>query len=210
MAHKLANFDFKNYSRHGATSSSDYVKIVKNYLIIPLTASLKTKSTSVFSWHYPFKTRDILQSNCTTDTCSVQFSLSSWTKPYMWPWAGYFFASSQWRGQTNREKKKEEEEGKGGEREERWRNTREPAWTVYCPPSTAKTQYRNIGTNSQATNSAASVPIPHSCMWLYMWAIIYSQDRSAYSADPDPGNILIAHIHMNVDVGTEAAQFLFW
>ncbi len=54
-----------------------------------------------------------------------------------------------------------------------------------------------------------SVPIS-TFMWL--WAFI---DRSAYSAavkyvDRSWEYIWIAHRHMNVDIGTAAAQFLFW
>jgi hypothetical protein len=56
---------------------------------------------------------------------------------------------------------------------------------------------------SQKRNHAASVPIS---------TFIYSHDRSAFSLLQenmwtDSGNIV--HRHMNVEIGTEAAQFLF-
>jgi hypothetical protein len=57
-------------------------------------------------------------------------------------------------------------------------------------------------------NCAATVPISHSCVGE---RFIYSRDRLAYSAVgnmwTDPGNISIAHRHMNVEIGTDAALF---
>ncbi len=42
---------------------------------------------------------------------------------------------------------------------------------------------------------------------LYISVHIFSCKQNRQT---DPGNILIAHRHMNVEIGTEATQFLFW
>ncbi len=60
-------------------------------------------------------------------------------------------------------------------------------------------------------NSAASAQFPHSCVYE---RFIQSQDRSTYflqqNRQTDPGNILIAHRRMNVEIRTETPIFLFW
>jgi hypothetical protein len=68
---------------------------------------------------------------------------------------------------------------------------------------TAKNQYRKFETNNpQKRNCATTVPIS-TFMCLYE-LFIYSHNRSAYSAAEnmwtDPGNIKIAHRHMNVEI----------
>ncbi len=78
------------------------------------------------------------------------------------------------------------------------------------------TQYRKFETNIPRKWTAwplGTVPIPiHSC---FMWAI-YICPRSVCLfccrkiGGSIVGNIQIAHRHMNVEIGTEAAQFLFW
>ncbi len=62
---------------------------------------------------------------------------------------------------------------------------------------------------SQERNCAATVPISTSCFCerfnipLIGLPFLLQENRG-------PNDIQIAHRHMNVDIGTEAAQFLFW
>ncbi len=65
--------------------------------------------------------------------------------------------------------------------------------------------------NSQKRNCAVSVPIyTFMCLWAIYIPTIGLPILLQENMWTDPGNLQIAHKHMNVEIGTEAAQFLFW
>ena len=62
---------------------------------------------------------------------------------------------------------------------------------------------------SQKWKCAASFSIP---TFMNLWAITYSQDRSAYLAADRPilGHINRSQMYMNVEIGRQKIIFLFW
>ncbi len=79
---------------------------------------------------------------------------------------------------------------------------------------TAKPQYRKFETNiPRKKNCAAIVPVPtYMFLWtiyVFPWSICLFCCRTL-GMDRTWEYIGRSHRHMNVEIGTEAAQFLFW
>ncbi len=83
----------------------------------------------------------------------------------------------------------------------------------WCPELFACTATKIPFTYCHKRKSAASAPISTvMCLWaIYLFpGLVHIQYFLQQNRQTDPVNILIAHRHLNVEIRTEAVQFLFW